>query len=118
MATRSSCKVVCGVDALFYMSSPFFFAVRSGTSDTGTLIDLVELDVPSAKTVPIPVPIFPIIPPPPNVTGDSGSRLLGLSSVNKQPPSATSAIDLLDVELLSLGKCSASEACRPEWQCK
>ncbi|XP_055510010.1 ADP-ribosylation factor-binding protein GGA3 isoform X1 [Leucoraja erinacea] len=77
--------------------------VRSGTSDTGTLIDLVELDVPSAKTVPIPVPIFPIIPPPPNVTGDSGSRLLGLSSVNKQPPSATSAIDLLDVELLSLG---------------
>ncbi|XP_078257346.1 ADP-ribosylation factor-binding protein GGA3-like isoform X3 [Rhinoraja longicauda] len=77
--------------------------VPSGTSDTGTLIDLVELDVPSAKTDPIPVPIFPIIPPPPNVMGDSGSRLLGVSSMNKQPPSATSAIGLLDVELLSLG---------------
>ncbi|XP_051889241.1 ADP-ribosylation factor-binding protein GGA3 [Pristis pectinata] len=78
-------------------------SVSGGTSDTGTLIDLAGLDVPSAKADPTPAPIFPIIPPPPNVSADSGSQLISLLNVNKQPPSTTGAVGLLDVELLSLG---------------
>ncbi|XP_069785473.1 ADP-ribosylation factor-binding protein GGA3 isoform X2 [Narcine bancroftii] len=73
------------------------------SSDTGTLIDLAGLDMPSGKANPIPAPIFPVIPPPPTVSGDSGPRLVSLSNVNKQPSSETGAIGLLDVELLSLG---------------
>ncbi|XP_072098854.1 ADP-ribosylation factor-binding protein GGA3 isoform X1 [Mobula birostris] len=74
-----------------------------GDSDTATLIDLAGLDVISAKADHTAAPIFPIIPPPPNVSGDSTCRLSSLSDVNKQPPSTAGAMGLLDVELLSLG---------------
>ncbi|XP_078061885.1 LOW QUALITY PROTEIN: ADP-ribosylation factor-binding protein GGA3-like, partial [Mustelus asterias] len=75
-------------------------SVSSEASNTETLIDLAGLDVPSVKTNPTAAPVFPIIPPPPHVSNDPGSRSAALSNVAKQPPSS---IGLLDVELLSLG---------------
>ncbi|XP_060700208.1 ADP-ribosylation factor-binding protein GGA3 [Hemiscyllium ocellatum] len=73
---------------------------KSGVTNTETLIDLAGLDVPSEKTYPTISPVFPIIPPPPQVSTDPGSRAASLPNVVKQPPSS---VGLLDVELLSLG---------------
>ncbi|GCC31534.1 hypothetical protein chiPu_0009993 [Chiloscyllium punctatum] len=73
---------------------------NSGVSNTETLIDLAGLDVPSEKAYPTISPVFPIIPPPPQVSTDPGSRAASLPNVVKQPPSS---VGLLDVELLSLG---------------
>ncbi|XP_072339314.1 ADP-ribosylation factor-binding protein GGA3 isoform X1 [Scyliorhinus torazame] len=75
-------------------------SVSSGASNTETLIDLAGLDVPPAKANPTIAPVFPIIPPPPHISNDPGSRSASLSNVTKQP---SSSMGLLDVELLSLG---------------
>ncbi|XP_067860531.1 ADP-ribosylation factor-binding protein GGA3 isoform X2 [Heptranchias perlo] len=74
--------------------------VSSGATNTETLIDLAGLDVPSVKTNSTAAPVFPIIPPPPYISSDVGSRTASQSNVTKQAPSS---IGLLDVELLSLG---------------
>ncbi|XP_043570470.1 ADP-ribosylation factor-binding protein GGA3 [Chiloscyllium plagiosum] len=73
---------------------------NSGVTNIETLIDLAGLDVPSEKAYPTISPVFPIIPPPPQVSTDPGSRAASLPNVVKQPPSS---VGLLDVELLSLG---------------
>ncbi|XP_072882724.1 ADP-ribosylation factor-binding protein GGA3 isoform X2 [Hemitrygon akajei] len=98
-------KIVEGqaVNGELSLTEPPKPAGSAGASDTGTLIDLAELDVTSAKPDHTVAPIFPIIPPPPNVSGDTTCRLSSLPDVNKQPPGTAGALGLLDVELLSLG---------------
>ncbi|XP_042198390.1 ADP-ribosylation factor-binding protein GGA3 isoform X1 [Callorhinchus milii] len=83
------------------LPKPTVKAPSTTTEPTETLIDLAGLDVPTVTTAPAnatAAPAFPLIPPPPHVAAHGGPRAPSLP-----PSTASGALGLLDVELLSLG---------------
>lgn len=73
----------------------------------GTLIDLAELDVPGSSTpVLAPTPPssgIPVLPPPPQASAPGRSRSSNHAEAPPGPNSTSSALSLLDEELLCLG---------------
>lgn len=80
-------------------------------SNQGTLIDLAELDTPCSSSpvlAPAPAPAtsgIPILPPPPQTSGPPRSRSSSQAEAPPGPESTSSALSLLDEELLCLGTC-------------
>ncbi|XP_015842607.1 ADP-ribosylation factor-binding protein GGA3 isoform X3 [Peromyscus maniculatus bairdii] len=78
-------------------------------SNQGTLIDLAELDTPCSSSpvlAPAPAPAtsgIPILPPPPQTSGPPRSRSSSQAEAPPGPESTSSALSLLDEELLCLG---------------
>ncbi|XP_006869649.1 PREDICTED: ADP-ribosylation factor-binding protein GGA3 isoform X2 [Chrysochloris asiatica] len=76
-------------------------------SSQGTLIDLAESDTPSSSSpVLAPAPPtsgIPILPPPPQTAGPLRSRSSSQAEASPGPCSSSSALSLLDEELLCLG---------------
>lgn len=80
-------------------------------SNQGALIDLAELDTPCSSSpvlAPAPAPAtsgIPILPPPPQTSGPPRSRSSSQTEAPPGPESTSSALSLLDEELLCLGTC-------------
>ncbi|XP_066090098.1 ADP-ribosylation factor-binding protein GGA3 isoform X2 [Saccopteryx bilineata] len=79
------------------------------SSNQGTLIDLAELDAPSSSP-PVLAPAhtpppsdIPILPPPPQTSGPGRSRSSSQAEAPLAPNNISSALCLLDEELLCLG---------------
>uniref|UniRef100_A0A9L0I5N5 Golgi associated, gamma adaptin ear containing, ARF binding protein 3 n=1 Tax=Equus asinus TaxID=9793 RepID=A0A9L0I5N5_EQUAS len=77
------------------------------SSNQGTLIDLAELEAPSSSSpVLAPAPPssgIPILPPPPQTSGPGRSQSSSQGEAPPGPNSTSSALCLLDEELLCLG---------------
>lgn len=109
-------QISCHCVMFFWLLQSIFLSCPSPET-TDTLIDLAELDTPSPpqppappsqslnldstnpSAFPIPIPVLP--PPPKRLAGSHGSQ----SSSPSHPPldKASTALSLLDDELLSLG---------------
>ncbi|XP_004463913.1 ADP-ribosylation factor-binding protein GGA3 isoform X1 [Dasypus novemcinctus] len=78
-------------------------------SSQGMLIDLAELDTPSSLS-PALAPVLappssgiPVLPPPPQTSGPVRSHLTSQAEASPRPSSTSTALSLLDEELLCLG---------------
>ncbi|XP_044103388.1 ADP-ribosylation factor-binding protein GGA3 isoform X2 [Neovison vison] len=86
----------------------------------GTLIDLAELDTPSSSSstsAPAPAPPasgIPILPPPPQTSGPGRSHSSSQAEATAGPNSTSSALCLLDEELLCLGLADPAPTAPPK----
>ncbi|XP_036194838.1 ADP-ribosylation factor-binding protein GGA3 isoform X12 [Myotis myotis] len=84
----------------------------------GTLIDLAELDAPGSSTpVLAPAPPssgIPILPPPPQASAPGRSRSSSQAEAPPGPSNTSSALSLLDEELLCLGLADPAPTAPPK----